>query len=222
MSICTLWWGEWINPGSQPVLMFPIVANSFQASISLISTEEGFISLTEDSGTYAGTNQAQGGFSGIELPGQGIQGFIQNQPIAGQLGNLGVQISHDGSGLATGVGTLNEVGAGIYSYQLSNTETINQPTWQSSNKGSIYVRIYPFDALSLSNQYIEETHIYCRLKPSTLMTVKVAPNDKGVLQALSQPDPQNPLIQLQNYFQQGLRDLLGNQMTTKPTFTRDR
>lgn len=236
MGVNILWWGENIRPGSQPVLIFPMIQTQLLAAITLDSTInsttiEGLTEGTaiwdattdQESGVPPSSNINSPGFNPVTGGGHGLIGTLEESLAGGQLSNLTVHVSKDGAAGVPGVGVLSAVGGGgLYSYVPDPTETNNPPTQQSSNKGSVYIRVFPTNPTINTNYYILETHLHFRVGISGLEQVKVAPNDSGVQQAFQKNDPNNPFNDLKNYIQQALRDLLGNQMTTKPTFTRDR
>ena len=226
MPINNLFWGEWIVPGSQPVLVFPITHNRIKANVNLdvelnssgsgsggISCESGTQDFTfsdSESGTAIGTiGNAFGHF--------GVDGYMIDTPISGQLGNLQVNVSKDGGPFVAGAGVLAEIGNGYYSYIPATTETEQAGQWLSSNTGALFIRVNPIDPLTDSDFYIQETAIYCRIKPTGNIPVNIPPNNAASFTELLQPQTD----ELKAFIQSAIRDLLGNQLTTKPTLRRD-
>lgn len=237
MSITIVNYGDSIAPGSQPVLVFPIVANQILAAIDLISTITGTIastgfSFTESDGvtgsgiidatTVTATDTEDGTPVGANITnpgpgGHGLVGYQANKPIAGQLANLAAFVSKDGGAFAAGVGTLTEIANGYYRYIPSTTETDNPPTPDSSNTGTVVVRIRPTDPIAVANFYIEETLVNFRLRAPGKPQVILSPASGPTFLELLQPTTDD----LKNFIRMALRDLLGNQMTNKPTFRKD-
>lgn len=245
MPITIVNYGDTISPGSQPVLVFPIVANQILAAINLVSTWSNLLGTgteagsysgvctgpegTEDcSGTYAGTISISGTDDDIGTPdaaanitnpgaGAGLRGYQNNKPIAGQLANLAAFVSKDGGALVAGTGALSEISDGYYKYVPSTTETDNPPTPDSSNTGTIVVRVRPTNPLAVADFYIEETMINLRLKPPGHPQAILSPASGGTFQELINPTVDD----LKAFIRSALRDLLGNQMVNKPTFRKD-
>lgn len=214
MPITTVSWGDSVVPASQPHFVFPIVSNQVEEAVYLTSTIAGTVIDTEGTGVLAATDIESGtpsDLTAIIAPG-GTQGVVKNIPIAGQLANLAVQVSINGAAFAVGTGVLSEISAGYYKYIPAATET--------QTPGPVTVRVHPITPIVATNIYIEETCLTFTVVKPGFPIVNVNPNSPGLMEALN-TGPNSPVTNLENFIRQALRDLLGNQMTNKPTFTKN-
>lgn len=235
--IIQLTYPDTITPGSQPVLVFPIVRAQIQLAADLSSTianttitgsTEGALTWLatsdDETGTPAGPPDALSTLTAITvLSGHGIIGFDQCEPITGQTSNLTATLSTDGGSFAACTGTLSEIGTtGYYKYIPAITETATPSLQQSSNTGLLVFRFKPTNprALAATNTWIYESALYVRVRPVGLPLVNVSPG--GANQFEAGGPIMGPIVtDLKNFIRAALRDLLGNQLTTKPTFRKD-
>lgn len=221
--LITQFWGDQIAPGSKPVLIFPVVANRVQANdqqnVNLTSTYTGTVhcDTTVESGTDTETGTAIGTIGAIAPNLTGVDGYISDVPVAGQLANLNVKVSLDGKPFVVGAGVLSEIANGYYKYILDSTETQEPATANASDMGAVLIRIYPTNPLAVANFYIHEVAINLRVRPPGIPLVQLSPSQALTLSSVFQPITDD----LKNYVNKALRDLLGNQLTDKPTFRKD-
>lgn len=209
MPTLNLFYGDQIAIGSQPVLVFPITVSTIILASTESGTLAGTLSGVEGSEAIAGT------FTGTDAS----TGWQAEAPRAGLLANLTVNVSKDGLPFTVGAGVLAEIGNGYYSYIPDPTETNRPPTPDSSNTGAVLVRVFPTaqTLIAGSSTYIHETSITFRLKPPGTPLARLAPGQQQTVSELLQPIVNS----INNFTQQAIRDLLGNQMTNKPTFRKD-
>jgi len=215
MGVVIQFWGDAIQPGDKPVFIFPLIQGYLKGQTrdptntanNLVSSLSGIVLTGSDSAGSVNLDQV-GNAANTEAG--LIVGPPHEDPSTGQVANLTVQTSKNGKALQNGVGVLAEIGAsGIYSYTLDSTET--------QEPGSLLVAVEPINPKAITDVYIYPAFLNCRIMKPGIPITKVT--RESILEALTGPN--SPFSNLENYINQAIRDLLGNQMTTKPTFRRD-
>jgi len=208
VSTIVQFWGDSITPGDKPVFIFPIVANytSLQTR-DPTNTLDNFVSTLELTGS-----DIDGAVSleGTDSESGYVVGGPQETAVGGQLGNLGVRVSSNGKALKAGLGVLGEISAGIYSYTLDSTET--------QEPGSLLIIVKPSNPTAITDSFICSTYLNCRITKPGIPLARTTP--QSIVEAITS-GPNSPLSQFENYVNQALNNILGNQMTTKPTFRKD-
>ncbi len=198
MSTIAHSYGDNIQPGDEPVFLFPVIENYI--TLNGISTWTGTVYNPEGGVTNAVDTET-------------ILGSLQESAQSGQLGNLNVYTSLNGGPLIAGRGVLAEVGGGVYSYRVDSTET--------SQPGSLIVVIRPITPATVSGGWLCDVYINCRIMKPGLPIVRVTP--ESIQQAFTggAQSGLTPLEQFEQYVNQVVNNILGNQMATKPTFRKD-
>ncbi len=198
MSTIAHSYGDNIQPGDEPVFLFPVIENY----ITLISA-----------GTVIGNTVVDGASSGYASLADTELGSLQESAQSGQLGNLNVHTSLNGGPLIAGKGVLAEVGGGVYSYKADSSET--------SQPGSLIVVIRPTIPATGFGGWLCDVFINCRIMKPGLPIVKVTPESITNAFTGGTQSGLTPLQQFEQYVNQVVNNILGNQMATKPTFRKD-
>jgi len=220
-----LFYGDSIAPGTQPVLVFPVNLNYLLANIALASSIQGSVTVVDGQGGPLIATDSEVGTIGTPfvpfVTGYGAAGYLTIVPIAGQLSNLNIKVSKDGGAFITGVGVFAEVGNGYYSYIPATTETDNPPTPNSSNTGTVAIRIYPTNPKAVSetnsDAYIEETFVTFRLRAPGTPQSQLSPGSQTIFNELITP----AMNDMKKYINQVFGQLLPANITNKPSFKKD-
>ena len=230
MSTITMSWGDEIQPGDKPTFMFPIVANYTNLetrSDDLLSPDttwwSGFVGglgpygLIPDPIVMSGASLIGEALTQVGLAGWGATGRMVGGPqetaVGGQLGNLNVKTSLNGKALKAGVGILAEISNGIYSYKLDSSET--------QEPGSLLIIISPSNPSAITDSFICSTYLNCRITKPGIPLARVTKESLTEAFTGGTNPGVSPLQQFEQYVNQVVNNILGNQMATKPTFRKD-